>query len=386
MPTQKKKIAYVSGTRADFGIMSSILKAIDKNSKLELQIYATGIHLTPGFGLTHKDILNIFPQTKLIKCSFDSDNFEGVAKFTGKFLTKAVEVFSKNRPDFVLILGDRPEELCVALACLYLGIPTGHFRGGEVSSTFDETARHAITKLSSLHFPATKKSAKRILKMGEEARRIHVVGEASLDVILNEKLPNREELFKRLSLNPDIYQKLILLTQHPVSYELKDTGHQIRETLEAVKRLAWPVIVTYPHADAGGRTIIKEIEKERGNPLFRIISSLEYKLFLALEREASVWVGNSSGALVESSFFGTPVVNVGTRQSNRQRGKNVIDAGYDRNEIISAIKQSLYQKYPAGLKTLKNQWGDGQTGPRVTKILEELDLSDPQLIRKQISY
>lgn len=378
-----KKIAYVSGTRADFGIMSAILKAVNENPKLELQIYATGEHLTPGFGSTYKEIKKTFPQLKLIKTIFDSDDLTGVARFTGQFLTKVVETFSKNRPDFVLMLGDRPEQLCVALACLYLNIPTGHFRGGEVSSTFDEVARHAITKLCSLHFVATKESAERIAKMGEEKWRVHMVGEASLDVILNEKLPSREELYKFLDL--DLKQKFILLTQHPVSYELKNAGQQIKETLEAAKKFKMPVVVTYPHADAGGRKIIAEIEKERNNPLFRIFPSLEYKTFLALEREAAVWIGNSSGALVESSSFGTPVVNIGTRQNNRQRGGNVINAGYNRNEINEAIKKSFDPKYLAKLKKLTNPWGDGKTGPRVARILENLTI-DSKLLKKQISY
>lgn len=380
---RKKKIAYVSGTRADFGIMSAILQAVDASPRLELQLYATGIHLTPGFGSTYQEVKKVFPQTRPIRATFDSDDLSGAASFMGRFMTKLVETFSKDRPDFVLVLGDRPEELCVALACLYLGIPTGHFRGGEVSSTFDETARHAITKLASLHFPATADAAERIKKLGEEPWRIQVVGEASLDVILHQPLPSREAVLKLLGLAAK--QKFILLTQHPVSYELAEAGRQMKETIAAVKSFGWPVVITYPHADAGGRQIIAEIEKEKNNPLFRIFPSVEYKMFLALEREAAVWVGNSSGALVESSSFATPVVNIGTRQKGRQRGENVVDAGYDRTEITSAIKKSLAPRYLAKLKKLKNPWGDGKTGKRVATILEKL-IVDAKLLNKQIAY
>src|SRR3989338_8682666 len=363
--------------------MSAILKTIDESPKLELQLYVTGIHLTPGFGSTYQEVKKAFPQTRPIRATFDSDDLSGAASFMGRFMTKLVETFSKDRPDFVLVLGDRPEELCVALACLYLGIPTGHFRGGEVSSTFDETARHAITKLASLHFPATKEAAKRIEKMGEEKWRIHTVGEASLDVILHQPLPSREAVLKFLGLAAG--QKFILLTQHPVSYELADTSQQIRETIKAVKAIGLPVVVTYPHADAGGRKIILEIERERDNSLFKIFPSLEYKLFLALEREAAVWVGNSSGALVESSSFATPVVNIGTRQKGRQRGGNVLDVGYDQDEIIVAIKKSLALSYLAKLKRLKNPWGDGKTGKRVAEIIGNLTI-DNKLLNKQIAY
>ncbi|KKS14431.1 MAG: UDP-N-acetyl-D-glucosamine 2-epimerase, UDP-hydrolysing [Candidatus Yanofskybacteria bacterium RIFCSPLOWO2_02_FULL_45_10] len=383
MATTKKKIAYISGTRADFGIMTAILEAIRQHPALDLQLYATGVHLTPGFGTTYRMIQKLFSRTKLIRASFQSDDFFGVARFSGQFISKLVSIFSKDRPDFVLLLGDRPEQLCVALVCLYLGIPAGHFRGGEVSSTFDETARHAITKLASLHFPATKEAAKRIEKMGEEKWRIHTVGEASLDVILHQPLPSREAVLKFLGLAAG--QKFILLTQHPVSYELADTSQQIRETIKAVKAIGLPVVVTYPHADAGGRKIILEIERERDNSLFKIFPSLEYKLFLALEREAAVWVGNSSGALVESSSFATPVVNIGTRQKGRQRGGNVLDVGYDQDEIIVAIKKSLALSYLAKLKRLKNPWGDGKTGKRVAEIIGNLTI-DNKLLNKQIAY
>lgn len=384
MKKTKKKIAYISGTRADFGLMTPILRAIQKSKKLDLQVYATGIHLMDKFGYTLNQVQKEFPTTKKIETTFDSDGRSGIADFTGNFTTKLVSVLSKNKPDFVLTLGDRPEMLCTATACLYLGIPTGHIHGGEKTSTVDELARHAITKLTHLHFPATKESAARIKKMGEENWRIHVIGAPTLDVILNEKLPARKELFKELGLNPS--QKFILVTQHPVSEEYDQAGKQIEETIAAVKMFNLPAVITYPHADAGGRKIIEIINREKNNPLFHIIPSLGHKQFLALEREAAVWIGNSSGAMIESSSFHTPVVNIGTRQDGRQRGNNVMNAGYDRQEIASAIKKSLNSKgYLVKLAKIKNPWGDGKTGPRVAKILENINIDD-RLLKKQITY
>ena len=380
----KKKIAYVSGTRADFGLMTPILRAIRKSSKLDLQIYATGIHLMPQFGMTINQIKKEFKNVIKIEATFKTDNRVGMANFTGEFLSKAIKAFIKNKPDFVLILGDRPEMLCVAIACLYLKIPIGHVHGGEKTSTVDEIARHAITKLSCIHFPATKESAERIKKMGEEKSQIHVIGAPALDIILNEKLPKRSVLFRQLGINPK--QKIILLTQHPVSEEWQDVTKQIRETLGAVKTFKLPVVVIYPNTDAGGRRMIKEIEKEKNNPLFYIFPNLGHKQFLALEKEAAIWVGNSSAAMIESSSFKTPVVNIGIRQSGRQRGKNVIDVDYNKKEITAAIEKSLYDKsYLARLKIIKNPWGDGKTGPRVAKILEKLKF-DSKLLNKQITY
>lgn len=380
----KKKIAYISGTRADFGLMTPILRAIEKSKKLDLQVYATGMHLMPEFGKTIQHVKKEFPSAKTIEARFETDDRLGIAKFTGNFLEKLVQIFSKNRPDFVLTLGDRTEMLCTAMACLYLGIPTGQVHGGERTSTVDEIARHAITKLSHLHFPATEESARRIEKMGEDKWRIHIVGAPALDMILNEKLPTREGLFKKLGLDPA--KKVILVTQHPVSEEVEDADVQMEETMAAVKKFNLPVVITYPHADAGGRKIIEIIEKEKNNPLFHVFPSLEYKQFLALEREAAVWVGNSSGALIESSSFKTPVVNVGTRQIGRQRGDNVIDVGYNRKEIENAVDKSFNDSaYLKRLKKIKNPWGNGKTGPRIAKILENLNINH-RLLTKQITY
>lgn len=391
---KNKKIAYVSGTRADFGLMTPILRAIDKSKKLNLQVYATGIHLMPEFGATVQYVRKEFPSAVNIEAKFDTDDRSGMAKFTGNFLSKLVGIFIKNKPDFVLTLGDRPEMLCTAMACLYLGIPTGQVHGGEKTSTVDEVARHAITKLSHVHFPATEESARRIEKMGEEKWRIHVVGAPALDVILNEKLPTGEEICKQLELDPR--KSFILVTQHPVSEEVERATSQMETTISAVKKFNLPVVISYPNADAGGRKIIGVIEKEKSNPLFHIFPSLEHKQFLALEREAAVWVGNSSGAMIESSSFQTPVVNIGTRQMGRQRGANVIDVGCDRKEIAAAIEKSLNDK--AYLRKIgkisaksgsasggKNPWGDGKTGPRVAKILEDININ-PRLLTKQVTY
>ena len=378
-----KKIAYISGTRADFGLMMPILRAVRKSKKLSLQIYATGIHLMPEFGATVNEVRQEFSDARQIKAVFRGDDRDSVAKFTGEFLRKLVVVLQKDKPDFVLTLGDRPEMLCVATACLYLSIPTGQVHGGEKTFTVDEVARHAITKLSHVHFAATQESARRIQKMGEEKNRIYVVGAPALDVILNEKLPTCEELCAFLGLEPR--EKFILLTQHPVSEEYEEAGRQMKKSIAAIKTFGLPVVVIYPHADAGGRRIIEVIEREKNNPLFRIFPSLSHKQFLALEREAAVWVGNSSGAMIESVSFRTPVVNVGARQRGRQHGDNVIDVGYDREEIRRAIKKSLNNKaYKRRLAKIKNPWGDGQTGKRVVKILEELSLK--RLLVKQITY
>ncbi len=364
--------------------MTPVLKAIKRSPKLELQVYITGIHLMPDFGLTVKEVRKLFPGAKIIKAVFKTDDRLGMAEFTGIFLPKVIGAFKKDRPDFVLILGDRPEMLCVAAACLYLGIPVGHIHGGDKTFTVDEVARHAITKLSHLHFPATKEAAKRIEKMGEEDWRIHVVGAPAIDTILSAELPDRKSLFKKLNINPK--QKFILVTQHPVTEEWQEAGEQMKETLAAVKTFDLPVVVVYPNADTGGRKIIEVLNKEKNNPLFRIFPNLPFKEFLALEREAAVWIGNSSAIMLESASFKTPAVHVGTRQLGREHSANVIKVGYNRREIEAAIKKSLLdKKYLESLKKVMNPWGDGKTSKRIVKIMENLKLNKKLLV-KQLNY
>ncbi len=384
MKKSKKKIAYVTGTRADFGLMTPILSAINKSKYLDLKLYATGIHLMPEFGYTYNQVKKIFPRVVPIKVIFENDEGPAMAKFVGQFINKLVDAFKKDRPDFVLTLGDRPEMLGVAVACLYLGIPTGQIHGGDKTCTVDEASRHAIAKLSSLHFPATKESANRIARMGEESWRINMVGAPALDVILKEKLPNKKTLFKNLGLN--LRKPIILLTLHPVSEDYKNSGKQMAEVLAAVKSFNLPVIIIYPHADAGGRRIIAEINKVRKNDNFHIFPSLPYKDFLALSREAGVWAGNSSAAMIESPSFKIPVVNIGNRQAGRQMTGNIINVGYKREQIRQAIKKSLEDKnYLKRLKKIKNPWGDGKTAPRIVKILENLSINE-KLLNKQIIY
>ncbi len=251
--------------------------------------------------------------------------------------------------------------------------------------TVDEMARHAITKLSSLHFSATNNSAARIRKMGEEEWRIHVVGAPALDTILHERLPSRQELFKKLELDPA--KPFILVIQHPLTESYQSAGREMNETIAAVKTFNMPIVIVYPHADLGGKLIIEAIEREWHNPLFHIFPSVPFKEFLALEREAAVWVGNSSGAMIESSSFCVPVINIGQRQDGREHGDNVTNVDHSREAIQKAIDRALHDEvYRAKLKSVTNPWGDGKTGPRVAKILEDLNLADPKLLLKQITY
>jgi len=382
--TKKTKIAYISGTRADFGLMSYVLHSIEKDSSFDLTIYSTGMHLMKEFGYTYNEIKKQFPNVQKIEATFVEDNELGASNFISSFLEKITRSLSKERPDFVLTLGDRPEMLSTAVACNYLHIPTGQLHGGEKTSTIDEISRHAITKLSHLHFPATIESANRIRKMGEESWRVHVVGAPSLDVILHSPLPSKAELENKLKLR--FKKPPILVTLHPISNDWQQSSFQMKQVLEAVKKIARDTVIVFPNADAGGRSMIQTIRAYSKIPFFHIFPNIEYTYFLALEKEASVWVGNSSGAIIESPSFKLPAVNVGPRQEGRQRAENIIDASYNINVIKASILKAINDKsFRNKISKIKNPWGDGNASQRLMTRLRNLPAKN-RLLKKKLTY
>lgn len=381
----KRKVAYITGSRADFGLMVPILHKIEESNDLSLQVYATSVHLMKEFGYTFNQVKKEFPSALAIEGIFESDEREAMAKFLGPFVTKFVDNLESNRPDIAFIPCDRIEAFAAMVACYYLGLPICHIHGGEKTFTVDESARHAMTKLAHVHFAATEDAAARIERLGEERWRIHIVGAPMLDMILNEKLPDRKTLFKELGM-PLETEKFLLVTQHAVSEEYEKAGQQIEETIKAVKSFNLPAVFVYPPADAGGKRVIQAIEKHRGNPFFYIFPHIPQRQFLALERESSVWIGNSSAGIIESASFKIPVVNVGIRQTGRERSGNVIDVRCDAEEIKRAIEKSLYdEEYRKKISKISNVWGDGKASERVVKVLESLEIG-PKLLTKQITY
>lgn len=366
-----KKIAYLTGTRADFGLMTPVLKAIQKDSSFNLKVFITGMHLMPKFGMTAKEVEREFPDVVRVNSVFSSDDKKSVGEFIGALMPRLFKEFSEYGPDLILILGDRIEMLCAAIVATQLSVPVAHIHGGDKTTTVDDAIRHAITKLAHLHFVATKDSATRVRKMGEDKKKIFLVGAPAIDMIKKTRLLSRGRICSILKLDPK--QKFVLVTQHPVSEEVGGAGRQMKNTLDAVKEIGLPAVVIYPNADPGSAAMIKEIEKERENPLFRIFKSLPYKNFLSLEKEAAVWVGNSSAGIIESASFGTPVVNVGKRQFGRPHGANVLDVGYNKKEIVRAIKKCLLNKvFIAKIKKIKNPWGDGHAAEKIVKVLKRL--------------
>jgi len=381
---KKRKILYITGTRADYGLMRETLLQIQRNPKLRLDILACGMHLMPEFGNTIKEIEKDNFKIHLVKAVFRKDDRTSVPDFIGNFTLKITNLLKKIKPDIILLLGDRPEMLVGAMEGAYLTIPVAHIHGGELSFTIDELTRHAITKFSHIHFAVTRESARRIKKLGEDSWRVFLVGAPGLDSVLNTKLFSEEKIAKKYKL--DLTKPLILVLQHPITSEIKEASRQIKETMEAIKELSLQTIVIYPNADPGGRAMIKVIKKYKKYPFIKIYTNLPHKDYLSLMKVARVMVGNSSSGIIEAPSFHLPAVNVGKRQIGRERTGNVIDVDYKKDKIKKAIKKAIFdEEFRGKVKKCKNPYGDGRAGSRIAGILAKIKI-DKELLEKQLNY
>ncbi|WFN35005.1 UDP-N-acetylglucosamine 2-epimerase [Methanogenium sp. S4BF] len=377
----KRKILYISGTRADYGLMRSVLHQIHNHESLSLDIAVTGMHLMDEFGTTVDEIKKDGFNYHIVDVRYDADTKESMVQFIGKFIQHLTPLIQKIKPDIILVLGDRGEMLGGAIVGAYLSIPVAHIHGGEVTSTVDDLARHAITKLSQIHFPATEESAQRIHHMGEDPSQIFVVGAPGLDQILHEPLLQPEEIEKKYHLN--FSDKVLLVVQHPVTLETDQAPEQMRETLEAVSVFQYQTVIIYPNADAGGRGMIDVIKEYEHLPFIQTYKSISHKDYLSLMQHSSVLIGNSSSGIIEAPSFGLPVINIGSRQEGRERGDNIVEAEYNRNSIVSAIKYVLNDQsfiYKVNLKI--NPYGDGCSGKKITNILNSVTINN-QLLQKR---
>ena len=381
-----RKITVVTGTRAEYGILYPVLKAIEAKPGLELSLVVTGAHLSHEFGYTVKEIEDDgFSIDARVDMLLSDDSLESMAKAVGLGILGMARAWGQSKPDIIVVLGDRVEPLAAAIAGAYMNIPLAHIHGGDSPrGGLDEYARHAITKLAHIHFPATKVSAERIIKMGEDEWRVHVVGSPALDVILNEPLVSSEVLAKKLGV--DSSRPLILLVQHPLTTEVENAAGQMRETLRAIVEAGYPAIAMYPNSDAGGRKMIEVIMEFEKHPFIKTFTSLPRKEYLSLMKIASVMAGNSSSGIIEAPSLSLPAVNIGTRQEGRERGKNVIDVGHDKQEIVKAIEKALTDKdFLSKVKKCQSPYGDGKTSQRIAEILSKVEIT-PQLLQKKITY
>jgi GDP/UDP-N,N'-diacetylbacillosamine 2-epimerase (hydrolysing) len=380
-----RKVAYVTGTRADYGLFSEPLKRIREHPDLDLALIVTAMHLEPKFGLTVREIEEDgMPIAARIRSLGAKDTGGDQARSIANALLGITDALEELRPDVVIVLGDRGEMLAGAIAAAHLNLPVAHVHGGEVSGTVDELVRHAITKLSHLHFAATDDAAQRIVRLGERPEHVHVVGACGLDYL--RRFEPIADAVLAADVGIDLARPFVIFTQHPVSAESADAAEQMEISLQALAQWDVQVVATYPNADAGGRAMIEVLDRWRERPWLHVFPSLGQRRFASLLKKAAAMVGNSSSGIIEAPFFGLPVVNVGGRQAGRLRAENVIDTGYDLEAIRSAIACALGDEtFQRRARSAHNPYGDGHAGERIVKILASPEVG-PELTDKRIAY
>lgn len=376
--TERRRIAVVTGTRADFGIYTPVMREMLKSRDLEPAFVVTGLHLSHHEGFTLKEILNHkFPVSAKVEMLLSSDTASGMAKSFALALSGFSDAFQNMKADAVMVLGDRGEMLAAAVCATYLNIPVIHLHGGEISGSVDEPFRHAITKLSHIHFPSTKKHAQRIVRLGENKKFVFVCGAPALDTILHEKRAPKEALYKKYSLDSDC--PLLLVCQHPVVTEAEHAAAQIREVMDAVAEINMQTLVFLPNADAGGLSMRKEIQRYMRNPLMNAAGHVEHDEYLSFMKLACCLIGNTSSGLIEAPSFGLPYVLVGSRQDGRERGENVISVMPAKETILRGVRKALHDKmFLKKVKQSKNPFGDGKASVRIRNILEKLSFEESQ--------
>ena len=377
----KRKITITTGTRAEYGILRPILNEITQRKKLQLILIVTGTHLSKRHGMTineiKKDKFKIYQTFKFLP---NDDTGFSAAKSLGDGVVQFAKIFKKVKPDINLILGDRDEMFASAIAAYHMNIPNAHIHGGDVSGSIDEYSRHAITKISNIHFAATEKSKRRIIKMGENPKFVYLTGSTSIDELRNNKILSKSQFEKKYGFK--LTKNLIVLVQHPVTTQIASTKKHIQNTLKAIEYFGYRTIIIAPNSDAGSNIIFQNIKQFANSHNFvRVFSSLPRSDFLCLIKNCGALVGNSSSGLIEASYFGTSVVNIGIRQQGREKSHNVLDA---KSESIISIKRTISR----ALKKNTNPsylYGVGTSSPKIAQYLEKIKLSS-ELIEKRLTY
>ncbi|MGE4242762.1 UDP-N-acetylglucosamine 2-epimerase [Ramlibacter sp.] len=366
-----RHILYLTGTRADFGLMQRTLTEIARTPGVDLQLAVTGMHLSDAHGRTVDEVrasgLRIAAEIPL-----DMDTRTGASMAAGvaDCLRGVTALLERERPDALLLLGDRGEMLAGAIAALHVGVPCVHIHGGERSGTVDEPVRHAISKLASYHFAATDDARDRLVRMGEDPSRIFVVGAPGLDGLreLGDAM-SRDALAKATGLASD--SPFVLAVFHPVVQQAGEAHAQTRALLAALADIGLPVLWTEPNADAGSMEILRALDETPLPSGSARATHLGRPVFAAAMRHCAAMAGNSSAGIIEAATFGTPVVNIGDRQRLREHGLNVVDVTGDTQSIARALHSQLgHGRWPC-----ENRWGDGRTAPRIANLLASLPLA-----------
>ena len=378
-----RKICVVTGSRAEYGLLYGLMKGIHEDAGCQLQVIATGMHLSPEFGLTWRVIEEDgFRIDEKVEMLLSSDSPVGIAKSVGLGVIGCAEAIDRLRPDLLVLLGDRFEILAAAQAALVARVPVAHIAGGDsTEGAFDEAIRHSITKMAHIHLVTNEAAARRVRQLGEDPAHVHNVGSPGIDQIRRLKLMNREELAQSLGFS--FRARNFLVTFHPVTLDATPAALQFGELLAALDRLGPDagLIFTKPNADTDGRTIIAMIDDfVATRPHARAYTSLGQLRYLSAIAQVDAVLGNSSSGLYEVPSLGKPTVNIGDRQKGRLQASSVLNCGAVADEIAAAIAEALQRDCSGTV----NPYGDGQSSARILKLLKEV--AEPKELLKKHFY
>lgn len=381
----KKVISILTATRAEYGLLKPIISKLNKIDEFDVRIVATGAHLSPEFGLTFKEIKNDgFKIDEKIDILLSSDTSSSISKSMGIAMISFADYFERLNPDLLIVLGDRYETLAVSLAAMNQRIPIAHLYGGETTEgAIDESIRHAITKLSYLHFTSTDDYRKRVIQLGEHPDRVYNVGAIGIENILNEKLLSKEDFESQLDIS--LKKNYAMVTFHPVTLENNSSKIQIESLLEVCRSYKNIVFVfTKANADAEGRIINQCIDKyAQNNDNIFAFTSLGMIRYLSGLKYCSMVIGNSSSGILEAPSFGIPTINIGDRQKGRIQACSIINCRPTKDSIKLAIDQALSDSFINKAEATRNPYGDGNTSDKVIKVIKEYLLDKNINLKKE---
>jgi UDP-hydrolysing UDP-N-acetyl-D-glucosamine 2-epimerase len=368
----KWRIGVVTGSRADYGLLYHVLKEIEQSAALDLRLFVTGMHLAPEFGSTWKVIeADGFRIQQKVDLLVSGDDRVAVTKSIGLGVIGFADAFERCRPDLVLVLGDRFEILAAVQACLIARIPVAHIAGGDTTEgAFDESIRHAITKMSHLHFVTNEEAAGRVKQMGENPDHVHNVGSPGVDFIKNCRLLSKEQLSEKLGIL--FAEKTLLVTFHPATLDSASQTAQMNELLEALDSLGegTTLVFTMPNADTDGRALMRQLEKFADTrPNAHVFTSLGQINYLSMLAQADAVVGNSSSGLYEAPSLRVPTVNIGDRQKGRLQATSIVNCPAEKNAILTAIRTACEMD----VSRTTNPYGDGGAAKKIAAILSRMD-------------
>jgi UDP-hydrolysing UDP-N-acetyl-D-glucosamine 2-epimerase len=377
----KRIIAALTTSRSDYAHLQWLLHDLARHPAVDLRLIALGPHLSPEFGHTGRQIAWPRPRNVVtLECLLSSDTDVGMAKTLGLATLGLADVLGRMRPDLLLLIADRYEMLAPAAVALTLRIPMAHIEGGETTAgAIDDAVRNAITKMAHLHFTSTRAARKRVIALGEQPWRVRWSGSLSLDHLRRARWLSRSAVEKRLGVS--LRPKTVVAIHHPVTL-MKDTVEEAREVFAALGRIKEQVLLVYPNADAGARSLIEMAESfVRQRPGVRLFVNFDHLTYLSLLRYSSVLVGNSSSGMIESTSLGIPTLNIGIRQRGREHAANVLDVPARQNAILAGIAKALTPSFRKKSQGLANPYGDGHASRRIAQTLVETPLGNKLLFK-----